>query len=263
MSRSGYMTASPQQGCYFFHIPKTAGMSTWQLLEWAYPPERICPGRMWEDIINIGVQHLAKYDVFRGHFLAYLEPFLGRKLPTFTVLRNPVERTISHYCHVRRSPEHPYYPVAQTLSLQEFCTDARTRHMVQNYQSGYLACRCVKDPRLIARGMTQADLAVYKLQLALDPSPDEFPSESDLYQAAMRRLESFFEVGTSETLHESMLAIAGGLGIQAPPHFERRNVGSNRPETIDDSTLRTIWASTQVDHALYDLVQRRALVRAR
>ena len=69
-----------------YHIPKTVGMSTWQLIEWLYPEDKICPGRMWEDIIRVPMDVMNNYDAFRGHFLAYLEPYLGRALSTFTVL---------------------------------------------------------------------------------------------------------------------------------------------------------------------------------
>ena len=76
---------------------------------------------------------------FRGHFLTHLEPYLGRKLATFTMLRDPVERTISHYYHVRRDPDHPSHEDTSRMSLREFCVDPLTRHMVENFQAGYLA----------------------------------------------------------------------------------------------------------------------------
>jgi len=123
----------PLPVCYFYHISKTAGMSTWQLIEWLYPEDKIRPGRMWEDIIRVPMD-----------------------------VMNPVDRTISHYCHVQRAPEHPFHVEAGTLSLAEFCTHPRTRHMVQNYQAGYLACPGRKIPRELARTMTTADLAAYK-----------------------------------------------------------------------------------------------------
>ena len=63
----------PLPPSYFYHIPKTAGMSSWQLIEWLYPEDKICPGRMWEDIIRVPMEALKGYDAFRGHFLSYLE----------------------------------------------------------------------------------------------------------------------------------------------------------------------------------------------
>ena len=244
------------RGCYFYHIPKTAGMSAWQLLEWAYPEKNICPGRMWEDIITVPAETLAGYDVYRGHFLAYIEDYLGRQFDTFTLLREPVERTISHYYHVQRAPEHPFHAEALALPLAEFCTHPRTRHMVQNYQSGYLACLGRKDPRALAANMTSEDFAKYKLQLALDPAPDEFSPPQELYRAANDRLRSFVAVGLSERLEDSLTLIAHALGLPHPPAFSARNVGANRPPTVDPEAISAIRAHTEVDQALYDSMRK-------
>ena len=43
-----------------------------------------------------------------GHFHVHLRPFVRRRLKRFTILRQPVVRTISHYPHVNRAPEHPW-----------------------------------------------------------------------------------------------------------------------------------------------------------
>ena len=107
---------------------------------------------MWEDIITLPKESFAQYHAFRGHFLAYLEPYLGRKLDTFTILRDPVERTISHYYHARRAREHPYHADALSMPLAEFCVHPRTRHMVQDYQCGYLACPGRRTPEEVAAG---------------------------------------------------------------------------------------------------------------
>jgi hypothetical protein len=243
-------------GCYFYHIAKTAGMSTWQLLEHYYPSEKICPGRMWEDIITVPAEVLAKYDVFRGHFLAYLEPYLGRKLDTFTMLRDPVERTISHYCHVQRAPDHPSHMVAQSLTLAAFCVDERTKHMVENFQSRYLASLPEKSPRLLADGMTKEDFAAYKLQLALNPASNEMPSREELYRAAKQRLKGFVAVGISENLQDSLALIANALRQPEPPVFPMRNVAANRPGNVDGATLRIIRAQTEVDQVLYEETKR-------
>ena len=231
-------------------------MSTWQLLELSYPADKICPGRMWEDIITLPHRDLSRYDVFRGHFLSYLERYLGRKLRTFTILRDPLERTISHYYHVRRAPEHPFHAAANALTLEQFCLHRRTRHMVDNYQSRYLACRGTLNPRALAARMTAADLAVYQLQLTLDPDVNEFTSLDELYRAAVRRLDSFVAVGITERLQESFSVIAHALNIPNPPVLPIRNAGWNRPDLpCDARTRRTIQRLTQVDRAIYGSVR--------
>src|SRR6516225_5389223 len=240
-------------GCYFYHIPKTAGMSTWQLLEHNYSKEAICPGRMWEDIIELPMEQLAGYMVFRGHFLAYLPPYLDRQLRTFTILRDPVERTVSHYCHVLRSPEHPLYLITQSLSLAEFCIDQRTRHIVQNYQTRCLACLPLKPLRKLAAEMTRQDFAAYRLQLALDPTTVDEGSiaPAALYRAAKERLASFVAVGLTERFGESLQRIATALELPPPPAFSMRNVAPNRVEHLDSHTLERIRESTKIDGALY------------
>lgn len=227
-------------------------MSTWQLLESTYSEADICPGRMWDDIIGLPLGRLAQYRAFRGHFLAFLEPYLGRTLRTFTILRDPLERTISHYCHVRRSPDHPFHREGNALSLAEFCVHPRTRHMVRNYQSGYLASFGTRTPREIARTLTSRDLAAYRLQLALDPAPDIFPAPDRLYEAALRRLDGFVAVGITERLQTSISLIARALGLDGPPVFPIRNAATNRPPAIDLGTKRLIYGQTEVDQAIYE-----------
>jgi hypothetical protein len=129
--------------------------------------------------------------------------------------------------------------------------------MVQNYQAAYLACQATKNPLKIAEHMTSADFASYKLQLALDPSPDEFPSADDLYRAASERLRSFLTVGITERLTESLALVARKLGVDVPPPFDRRNVGGNRPHSVANTTRRKILDCTEVDHAIYADMRKR------
>jgi hypothetical protein len=247
----------PDSGCYFYHIPKTAGMSTWQLLEVSFPADEICTARMWDDLVQIPPRQIARYRAFRGHFLAFLEPYIDRPLKTFTVLRDPVERTISHYYHVKRSPDHPSHGLAQILSLTEFCVHPRTRHMVVNYQCGYLASFGDRAPHTLVHNLTPQDLADYKLQLALDPRPEEYPAPEQLLRAAVERLDGFVAVGITELLQPSFGLIADALGVPPPPRLPIRNAANNRPPRFDEETLRVIRAQTEVDRALYEMVRRR------
>ena len=123
--------------------------------------------------------------------------------------------------------------------------------MVRNYQSGYLASFGSRTPAEIARTMTSSDFAAYRLQLALDPAPDNFPAPDRLYEAALRRLDSFVAVGITERLQTSISLIARALGFESPPAFPIRNAATNRPPPIDLDTRRIIYAQTEVDQAVY------------
>src|SRR4051794_23501320 len=137
---------------YFFHIPKTAGMTVWRALDSGYEPELICPYWLWDQLIDAPQAELARYQVFRGHFYGFLEEYLGRPLRKFTLLRNPLERTISCYYYIRQYPEHPNHKHATALSLRQFCTHKSTRYLVENYQAGYLASFLyTRDPVKLAK----------------------------------------------------------------------------------------------------------------
>jgi len=128
--------------------------------------------------------------------------------------------------------------------------------MVQNYQSGYLACPDNKSPGELAGSMTGEDLAAYKLQLALDPAPDAFPAPGKLYEAAIDRLGSFVAVGITELLQDSFSLFARALRLAAPPVFPIRNAATNRPAAVDLDTQHIIRASTEVDQAVYEVTRR-------
>jgi hypothetical protein len=74
-----------ERGVYFFHIPKTAGMSVWRFLEQVFPSDKICPWWLWDQLITIPRAELERWDIFRGHFLSHLQPYLDRRLATFTL----------------------------------------------------------------------------------------------------------------------------------------------------------------------------------
>ncbi len=242
-------------GVYFFHIPKTAGMSVYRFVEQSFPVEKTCPHWLWEQLIAVPRPDLDRWDVFRGHFLSHLEPYLGRRLATFTMLRDPIERRISHYHHVRRAPEHPFHRKALSTSLADFCLDPSTRHMVENYQASYLA-KAPRDPSEIARTLTPEQLARFELQEALQ-FPDNFRSAGELYGRAAERLASFTAVGLAEQFSDSLERFSHTLHRPVPAPFKSENVNPDRPpaEQIDAGTIALIRRLTEVDRALYDLAK--------
>ncbi|HEY4281936.1 MAG TPA: sulfotransferase family 2 domain-containing protein [Chthoniobacterales bacterium] len=243
---------SPQQNyVYFFHIPKTAGASVWQFIHQMYPAERICPWWLWDQLITVPSNELRSWTVFRGHFLSHLEAHLQVPLATFTVLRDPVERTISHYYHVRSAPEHPFHKHASGMTLAEFCDHPETRHMVENYQAAYLAKKpCV--PITIAHDLTRAQLESFQLQQRLQ-YPDKVANPTALLDAAESRLAGFLAVGITELLDESLVLCSRELGCSTPLAIEPQNVNPQRArtDTVDRCTLARIRQLTEVDQHLY------------
>jgi hypothetical protein len=167
------------------------------------------------------------------------------------MLRDPVERSISHFYHVRRAPEHPFHDQSLQMTLAEFCLHPATRHMVENYQASYLA-KAPCDPITAAAGLTPECLARYQLQERLQ-YPDRFDSPAGLLEAAQARLATFEAVGFTEDFDNSLQRISRALNGLEPQHFEPENVNPERISTskVDESTLSIIRELTEVDRCLY------------
>ncbi len=227
-------------------------MSVWRFIEQAFPADEICPYWLWEQLIAAPRERVEQWSVFRGHFLSHLEPYLGRPLATFTMLREPVVRTISHFHPVRRAREHPFHTKALEMSLREFCLDPATRHMVENYQCCYLA-KVPMDPAEIARGMSDEQMARFELQEILQ-SPDPNVGLEALYRRAAQRLSSFAAIGFAEDFDDSIARFTRVFGCPEPKPFEPDNVNPERTpiSEVDPATLDVIRRLTACDRARYE-----------
>jgi hypothetical protein len=242
---------------YFLHIPKTAGTSTNRFLE------SLCPklhAWLWDHLIERerrGAPTSAA--LISGHFQMHLEPFVGKKLKRFTILRDPVARTISHYLHVKRSPDHPYHKVVQSLSLFEFCTQPKTRHMVSNYQARFLVDFGI-NPRVAGALCSDEDLSTFQLQDLLERMTFEAVPEDLLLSAAQANLASFAAIGIVDRFSEAMRRFAAVFGCkEAPSLFDERLNTAPEPlaePNLDSKTRLAIMRATQVDLALYRSVSK-------
>jgi|GEM_PF-2208320 len=102
----------------FIHIPKTAGITVRTILGAKLSGLRLFPEIILEKLTPLPVKKLKQYQLFMGHFpywhMDYLFPegFLG-----ITFLRDPFQRTISHYQYlVRQETFGPYPEVNRELS---------------------------------------------------------------------------------------------------------------------------------------------------
>ncbi len=218
----------------FLHIPKTAGSTLRRILERQYDSHRIFTLEGWrvheKDFSGLPEVARAQVRVLEGHQFFGLHAHLPGPARYLTLLRDPVERLVSQYYHILRSPEHYLRPqvVDGGMSLAEFA-HAKLAPELDNGQLRYVAG--LGD---LPRGAVGAEHL----------------------ERALRILEEHFAVvGLVERFDESVVLMRRTLGWR-PPIYQRTNIGRNRPPQTplsesDRTALReaNIWEWELYRHA--------------
>jgi hypothetical protein len=90
----------------FLHLPKTGGTTLHHHFSAHFTPDEICPLRI-PGLERYSVTELAQWRYFSGHYNAEEIKRIPGPLFVVTVLRNPIERLLSHYYFWKRhTPQH-------------------------------------------------------------------------------------------------------------------------------------------------------------
>ena len=111
---------------YFLHIPKTAGSSLRQIIEANYGPDELkVIGVHWttwlrsEDVLK-RIAGKPRLRAIHGHFSYGLHRDIGGEAIYVTFLREPQQRVISGYFHLRRHSKNPLRKRVENMTLEEY-----------------------------------------------------------------------------------------------------------------------------------------------
>lgn len=111
----------------FLHIPKTGGTTLHQIIERQYRPDVIYTlnqqqGRSIESFEALPESKRNAIRVLKGHTYFGLRSCLSKSNVFITLLREPINRIISHYFYVRGFPGHYLHQdvTSRGLSLEEY-----------------------------------------------------------------------------------------------------------------------------------------------
>jgi hypothetical protein len=229
----------------FVHIPKTAGTTLNSILAHQYAPddlhEVMMRGMSWiapaprllpKPLLSFSkirrlksaLRRPRKPRVIHGHFDLSLMTLLPQGARCFTLLRDPVERAISHYYHYRRMSRDPIHALAMKSTLREWVS----------------ACGLVE----MDNGQTRRLAGEMSL-----PCGRVTPA---LLERAKANLARFAVVGLTERFEESLVLLSRAFGWTLQP-LPARNVGEDRPRRteVGQDALEAIERSNDLDLELY------------
>lgn len=253
-------------GLYFWHIPKTAGMSIWTWLEPHYPAEAVYRFHLLPDLLRSAAagELGADKQLFRGHFAdAPLQLAIAR-LKTMTVLRDPTDRSLSHLAHVERALDHPHHDRVRSYrgDLDGLLSDPVLRRMLQDFQCRYLALHHVprQEPEDAATWGVPPSSPL-RAVMAFEMAPT--PSRRLLVTKALARLALMDHVGVTEHLERFMCNVAASRGWPSPREVPRINSRLGEQTDLVAERLTTAQRATLMRLTLGDrILYRAALARA-
>jgi exonuclease VII small subunit len=249
----------PDRRLAFIHLPRTGGTAVQHHLE-------AIAGRANVARVGLPSNFLEQLDDLRsspivvGHFF-YPVLRLIQGAAVATVVRDPVERSISVWEHARWHPSHPDQRLRASReihSIDDFAEDPYLGGQVRNNQTRFLGAEW--DLEAIVAALESGAMA---LQEAVDLLAEAgfAPADTVMLERAKRRLERMLVVGVTEELSgfvrvlDSRMGFVSGVALTpvnaAPPEFV-----AHRGATYDDATRQRLAELNSLDAELYMLARK-------
>jgi hypothetical protein len=173
------VTEDERRRFFFIHVMKTGGTSfVFQMLanfepDEAYPsaidrssPTDVTPYASIPKMLALSPERRARIRVYAGHLPYVASELLGFPVVRLTLLRDPVDRTVSMLKHVKRLFER-----YRELSLEEIYDDDPVfRHYLDNAQTKVFALTAEERERALASMETSADPAPLARTMPIEPA---------------------------------------------------------------------------------------------
>jgi hypothetical protein len=242
----------------FLHIMRVGGTSLSDLLsQWVSPSETRVHLYV-DDLLSIPRPLLGGLRVIAGHLPYEALRFIPGAFSTMCVLRDPRERTISHFNTLRAAR-----PAYRDLTLDEFLHDDLYEVPSSNYQARQLAHEIdlagawtAYSPEQLyaARGGDTAE--PYVLQSLFDSTPLHLGGRDLLHRAA-DRLADIDIVGVTDNLDNIARKAARLFAVPDQPLARLNRSQSTSVADVPACWLRLIDNRTAIDRELYEIASQR------
>jgi hypothetical protein len=231
----------PQRRFFFIHVMKTAGGTLRRHIEAnferdeVYPCERLDPNMLEANmtlsyLLGLPESRRERIKVFTGHF-PYVAVELLRlraELTTITVLRDPVERTLSYLRQWKRLNDTPY-------SIEEIYEHPLLfQSFIRDHQAKLFALTAEDEP--------ESCMAVLDV-------------DRDRLELAKRNLERVDVIATQDRFDQLLAELERRFGWRRGA-LERWNVGAASPDDAPTSFRRRIAEDNAADMEFFEHAER-------
>ncbi|MBB3206280.1 hypothetical protein FHS27_002089 [Rhodopirellula rubra] len=218
----------------FEHVPKCGGNSIRAFLKQSYSSEKSfllnggSPHSSIESFKDLPKPQRHSFQFVFGHGAHRLRRHCDPEMLAATILRDPIDRIVSHYYFVAASPDHYLYEqlTAEEMTLAEYARSNISGELTNNY-----ACRFLEIDN---------EEAMLSPQATVDRAFDLLSNDYSI-------------VGTLENLDESMMAIKKMFRLRKRWVNQKLNVTKQRKSKseISDEERQAIQESNSIDIELY------------
>jgi len=239
---------------YFLHIPKTAGTTFIAILDSYFDLNSIYSKKVWHELLK-NIPEKFNYKLLRGHLGFNVNAVTHKEPITLTILREPIERTISQYEHIRRDPTGNNWVGKNFFSSKESITNIFAnedkRQVFTNVQTRYLGL----DFDVIEKTNSFGSKSMRNFRFDQNlSSMQEGMSDENLLETAKKRLANFVFVGLAEKFDESLFLLYYTFGWRPMDINWKLNVSPKRKHHKDLSkkTLSIVRDCNKLDIKLYN-----------
>ncbi len=219
---------------FYIHVPKTAGTTMKMIIEWLYRwPEIFWVNKaqpIEEKVNQLNEKQIRNLKIVAGHRpYGMHQYFPAEDYQYFTFIREPVDRVISQYYYLKRSPKHKLYPYVNNpnYSLKRLIEENHFQNF--NIQTHWLT------------GMPKSYFQEgHQNQETIDLALDNIKRD-------------FAFVGLNDHFDEGLVILKRLFGWSTP-FYAMKNVTKSRDKQADFSqeTIDLIKEKNQMDVRIYD-----------
>ncbi len=261
------MAAAPHDvpGIAIVHLMKTGGTSIGRALSSQFEPSECYPRRGEaarsrgqkvnpDQLLDLPDEERASLRFVSVHMPAWVVGAAVPHLPTATMLRHPVDRSISHLRQIARTNR-------TGSTLDELWAHPPIRRRLANYQTQVFAAESSSYDRRPRSSELPTDLTEHQKTTLIDEliaaketgldQPVELDERS--FATAIERLDTIDIVGTTNDLVGFSTRLAERTGLPLATLGHENQATDN--ETADSELRRRIAADNELDLALYEYAE--------